>query len=431
MRQALVSNPRGCGAGPLRPRRLEGRVRHRHGGTCCSDLMAGTRAIAESMVPPCAGPSSRRPRVAGAEISSTRMAKLSPDTKRPARSVHQRVASRRSSPRQRAPAVPIEHLLEALPDAVVIVDAGGQIVYANGLLETLSGYRREELLGQLIEFLVPERFRQLHTKHRSGYVANPRARPMGVNLDIYLRRTDGTEFPADIALSPLQTAGCMVVVAAVRDATERKQAQMRLHRLAVLEDRERIAKELHDGVIQALFAVGMNLQATEAKAGDPEAVRARISGAVDSIDVAIRDLRNYIFGLRPGILADRQLDQALHQLAEEFQEKSGVVTAVEIDERVAAQFGNSATQLVQVTREALSNVARHAQATTCRVSLLQHDESAVLEIDDDGRGFKPGRGSSRGQGLSHMRERVEAIGGTFSVESASGEGTTVRVQLPL
>jgi len=147
--------------------------------------------------------------------------------------------------------------------------------------------------------------------------------------------------------------------------------------------------------------------------------------------VAIRDLRNYIFGLRPGILADRQLDQALHLLVEEFQEKSGVVTAVQIDERVAAQFGTTATQLVQVTREALSNVARHAQATTCRVSLLQHDESAVLEIDDDGRGFKPGRGGSRGQGLRNMRERIEAIGGTFSVESSPAEGTTVRIRLPL
>ena len=184
-------------------------------------------------------------------------------------------------------------------------------------------------------------------------------------------------------------------------------------------------------MIQALFAVGMNLQATEANAGDPQAVRARLSGAVDSIDMAIRDLRNYIFGLRPGILADRQLNQALHLLVEEFQEKSGVVTVVQIDERIAAQFGNTAAQLVQVTREALSNVARHAQATTCRVSLLQRDESAFLEIDDDGRGFKPGRGSSRGQGLRNMRERVEAIGGRFSVESASGEGTTVRVQLPL
>src|SRR5256886_943313 len=371
------------------------------------------------------------PEAIGAEISSTTMAKPGPDNNRPPRSAHQRVDARKPSSQQRAPAVPIEHLLEALPDAVVLVDAGGQIAYANSLLETLSGYSRGELFGQLIEFLVPERFRQLHTKHRRGYVAKPQARPMGVNLDIYLRRKDGTEFPADIALSPLQTASGTVVVAALRDATERKEAQMRLHRLAVLEDRERIAKELHDGVIQALFAVGMNLQATEAKAGGPEPVRARLSGAVDSIDVAIRDLRNYIFGLRPGILADRQLDQALHLLVEEFQEKSGVVTAVQIDERVAAQFGNTATQLVQVTREALSNVARHAQATTCRVSLLQRGESAVLEIDDDGRGVKPGYGPSRGQGLGNMRERVEAIGGTFSVESASGEGTTVRAQLPL
>src|SRR3989440_1082931 len=347
----------------------------------------------------------------GAEISSTTMAKPGPTAKRPPRSAHQRVDARKPSPQQRAPAVPIEHLLEALPDAVVLVDAGGQIAYANGLLETLSGYSRGELLGHLIEFLVPERFRQLHTKHRRGYIANPRARPMGVNLDIYLRRKDGTEFATDIALSPLQTDSGMVVVAALRDATERKEAQMRLHRLAVLEDRERIAKELHDGVIQALFAVGMNLQATEANAGDPQAVRARLSGAVDSIDMAIRDLRNYIFGLRPGILADRQLNQALHLLVEEFQEKSGVVTVVEIDERVAAQFGNAAVQLVQVTREALSNVARHAQATTCRVSLVQRDESAVLEIDDDGRGFKPGRGGSRGPGPRQQRERIGANGG--------------------
>ncbi len=314
---------------------------------------------------------------------------------------------------------------------MVIVAAGGQIVYANGLLEALSGYRRKELLGQFVELLVPERFRDLHTGHRRGYVANPRARPMGVNLDIYLRRKDGTEFPADIALSPLQTASGTVVVAAVRDATERRLAHVRLHRLAVLEDRERIAKELHDGVIQSLFAVGMNLQATEAKASDPEAVRARLSGAVDSIDMAIRDLRNYIFGLRPGILADRQLDQALRQLVEDFEEKSGLVTAVEIDERVAAQFGNAASQLVQVAREALSNVARHAQATTCRVSLVRREDRGVLEIDDDGHGFTPGHGSNRGQGLRNMRERVEAIGGTFSVESSPANGTTVRVQLPL
>ena len=382
------------------------------------------------MVPPVRGPSASRSVASQVAICIT-VPIPGPDSKKPRTRSHQRIEAKSLSPQQQIPAVPIERLLEALPDAVVIVDAEGRIVYANALLEALSGYRREELHGQLIERLVPERFRNLHTSHRRSYVANPRARPMGVNLDIYLRRSDGTEFPADIALSPLPTASGMVVVAALRDATERKQAQERLHRLAVLEDRERIAKELHDGVIQALFAVGMNLQATEANATDPEAVRARLSGAVDSIDMAIRDLRNYIFGLRPGILADRQLDQALRQLVEDFQVKSGIVTVVEIDARLAAQAGNAATQLVQVVREALSNVARHAHATTCRVSLAQRDSRAVLEIDDDGRGFNPGRSRSAGQGLRNMRERVEAIGGAFSIESSAAEGTTVRVELPL
>ena len=119
------------------------------------------------------------PETIGAEISSTTMAKPGPPARRPPRSAHQRVDARKPSPQQRAPAVPIEYLLEALPDAVVLVDAAGQIAYANGLLETLSGYSRGDLFGQLIEFLVPERFRQLHTTHRRGYVANPRARPVG------------------------------------------------------------------------------------------------------------------------------------------------------------------------------------------------------------------------------------------------------------
>ena len=329
------------------------------------------------------------------------------------------------------PDVSVEKLLEALPDAVVLVDAQGRIVYANALLETLCGYGQEELVGQFVELLVPDRLRRLHTRHRADYVANPRARPMGVNLDIFVRRKDGTEFPADIALSPLPTASGMVVVAAIRDATERRRLEAHLHRLAVLEDRERIARDLHDGVIQGLFAVGMSLQATQAKATDPEMVRGRLAAAVDSIDGAIRDLRNYIFGLRPGGLADRALDQALRELAEEYAKKTGIVIAVDIDPRVAAQFGSESAQLLQVFREALSNVARHAGAKTCRVRLVREGEGALLEIDDDGRGFDPAKPRADGQGLRNMRDRAEAMGARFSVESSSNEGTTIRLILPI
>jgi signal transduction histidine kinase len=212
-------------------------------------------------------------------------------------------------------------------------------------------------------------------------------------------------------------------------ALEYARAQQEVERLVVLEDRERIAKELHDGVIQALFAVGMGLEGAAMMTADDE-LSARIEGAVNELDRVIRDLRNYIFGLRPGILADRQLDKALRALVEEFQARSGVLTIVEVDEEVAAQLSGVAGDVIQLTREALSNVGRHAEAATCRVSLRHHDHRAILEIDDDGRGFDP-RTARRGDGLSNLEERAAALGGTASIGSVPTQGTTVRIELPL
>ena len=305
-----------------------------------------------------------------------------------------------------------------------MVDAEGRMVYANSLMERLSGYGAAELAGRPIEVLVPERFRDQHVAHRSQYIRTPRPRPMGANLQISMRRKDGTEFPADISLSPLRTPKGVNIVAAVRDATQRQ-------RLGLLDERERIAKELHDGVIQGLYAVGMTLQATHARAEDADAVRTRLDGAIESIDAAIRDLRNYIFGLRPGILADRQLDSALRELGREFEERSGVVTVVDVDPAMAAQFASASSQLIQIAREGLSNVGRHAQASTCRLSLTRRGDQAVLEIDDDGRGFDPEKVRDGGQGLRNMRERASAMGGEVSVESSPAQGTTVEVRLPL
>jgi signal transduction histidine kinase len=211
-------------------------------------------------------------------------------------------------------------------------------------------------------------------------------------------------------------------------AIEYGRLQRELQRLALLEDRERIAKELHDGAIQALFAVGMGLQGSAALAASEE-LRSRIQDAVEEVDRVIRDLRNYIFGLRPGILADRQLDQALQRLVEEFQQRTGVVTIAEVDPRVAAELGSQAGEVVQLAREALSNVSRHAQAATCRVSLYRQGGSAVLEVDDDGRGFDPAAATGTGQGLHNLRERAERLGGQAQISSTPGQGTNLRVTL--
>ena len=212
-------------------------------------------------------------------------------------------------------------------------------------------------------------------------------------------------------------------------ALEYARAQEGIQRLVVLEDRERIAKELHDGVIQALFAVGMGLQGTALMSSDEDLAR-RIEAAVGELDRVIRDLRNYIFGLRPGILADRQLGQALRHLAEEFEAKSGVITVADVDDEVASVVTSHAAELVQLAREALSNIGRHANAATCRVSLRQDGGAAVLEIDDDGNGFDPST-TRRGEGLTNLEGRAATLGGKAIITSVPAQGTTIRIELPL
>ena len=210
-------------------------------------------------------------------------------------------------------------------------------------------------------------------------------------------------------------------------ALEYSRVRDELRRLAVVEDRERIGRELHDGVIQSLFGVGMNLQATATIAG-PGEVQVRLEAAVTELDRAIRDLRNYIFGLRPGILADRQLSQVIAQLAADVEEKAGISVAVEVDPRLAADLSGAAGDIVQLVREALSNVARHSGAATCRVSLLRDEAGAILVIEDDGNGFDD-RGTTPGQGLGNLRDRAAKLGGSLSISSSAG-GTRVEMTLP-
>jgi signal transduction histidine kinase len=211
---------------------------------------------------------------------------------------------------------------------------------------------------------------------------------------------------------------------------EQARQQRQTRRLQALEDRERIARELHDGTVQALFTVGLGLQGTASLVADPEVVR-RLQTAVEELDRVIRDLRNYIFGLEPGVLADRALGAALEELTSEFQRRSGVVAVCEIDPDAAAALAGDAGDVVQLVREALSNVGRHAAAATCRVSLTGGEHGVVwLEVDDDGRGFDPATVAGGGRGLGNLRARAARLGGRAEITSTPGQGTTVRVAIP-
>jgi PAS domain S-box-containing protein len=212
-------------------------------------------------------------------------------------------------------------------------------------------------------------------------------------------------------------------------AIEYGRAREELQRLAVLEDRARISRELHDGVIQSLFGAGMMLEGINETEEVSPPTREGIARVAQMIDDVMVDVRSYIFDLRPSALTGRNIEQGLRLLAEDFEKASSIQCTVDLDPDALRGLEGAAPQLIQIVREALSNVARHSRASTCWLEVHRIRRDIVVEIRDDGRGFKPAQ-MTGGRGLENIRRRLDQIGARLELISEPGKGSSVRVHIP-
>jgi len=240
-------------------------------------------------------------------------------------------------------------------------------------------------------------------------------------------------FSGERAVSDSELGLLTAVGAGVGIAVENARLYRQARRLAVLEERERIGMDLHDGIIQSIYAVGLTLEYTRMLVqDDPVSVGPKLAEAVDGLNAVIRDIRAYILDLQPARFDKGTLDEGLRLLLREF--KANTLSETELNVDVEALDGltrDSSATLFHVTQEALANAGKHARPSRVAVSLRRRNARVELEVRDNGRGFSiDEKRSTLGHGLSNMSERARQAGGEFEIASSPGGGTVVTVRLP-
>ena len=327
----------------------------------------------------------------------------------------------------------LTHAVELAPDGVLIVDHDGTIVYANRSMQRLAD--ADDLIGRAVEELVPGAVRGRHAALREGYNSAPTQRPMGAGLDLALERADGVTVPVEISLSPFEH-GDRYVIAAVRDISDRLENQLRLaaanEQLALVAERERIGRDLHDVVLQHLYGMGLSVQATSTQADD--ATQSKLETIIDDIDRIISEVRTIVFTL--GTASHRgALGQELADVMAQASRVLGFTPSLRLEGPVESVLSDEVrTEMVASMREALGNVARHASASLAHVVVAIVDDLVVMTVTDNGVGPPADEAALRGgHGLANLQSRAAAFGGRCTLtmrDPEQGRGAVLRWSAP-
>ncbi len=343
----------------------------------------------------------------------------------------------------------LRSLFDSAPDATILVDEQGKITKANAQIEKLFGYTPDELVGHSIDILLPERLQEHHFSLRQDYFSELRTRTMGAGLQLYGRKKDGSEVPVDVMLSPVKTNQGTQVISAIRDITARKAMESELAELqrrlidGMEAERLYLAQELHDSAIQELYGITYQLKALESilqnetgaaiESGSPTSY---VDSSLESTQVVINLLRSICGELRPPALAPFGLEKAIRAYLEKLAEKQSdlhILMELTSDGQVIPEHQRLA--LFRIFQHSVNNVIRHAEAKNLTVRWNLTSDQAILEIEDDGKGFElPTRWIKLAReghlGLVGTLERAQAIGGQLHISTSPGQGTLIQVTVP-
>ncbi len=340
-------------------------------------------------------------------------------------------------------------IIRSAMEAIITVDESQRVVLFNPMAETLFGCKADDAIGASLERFIPERYRKAHHAHLLRFgVARVAERPMGEQRQLYALRADGTEFPVEASISQVLEGNRKLYTVMMRDITERMQAehalrtsQQELMRLSANiqkmreEEKTRIARELHDDLGQQLTALKMEVKLLEGEmhTDSTQPASLNIDCIYKLIDSLVASIRRIASDLRPVMLDDLGLPAAIDWLVTDFTTRYRVPVVTHIDADNKMEFSPEfATAVFRMIQEALTNVARHSDATQVKLDIVRTAANCVLRVADNGRGAIPNiPRSTFSFGLLGLQERAAQLGGAVEITTSPGRGFTLSVTLPV
>jgi len=323
-------------------------------------------------------------------------------------------------------------VLDAALDCVISIDDRGRVTYFNASAERTFGYGPGEAVGRdLADLILPPSAREPHRRGLARYLATGDARILDRRIELTAMRADGSQFPAELTVTRVDLPGRHGFTGFVRDITDRVRAEreLRAAQRRVIEAadaaRARVTRDIHDGAQQQFVNALINLQLAQQKwSSDSGRARELLDIAAEEATAGVETLRELAAGIHPTILSDRGLAAALDALV------ARMPIPVSLDVAGVELLPTLAASVYFFCSEALTNVVKHAAASTAWVTLAANDSQLSVEVRDDGiGGAQPGQG---GTGLVGLNDRIAALGGSLELTSPrAGEGTTLTARIPL